>query len=288
MRAATPGILQAGLWILLLLASPLLRAQQTADEERDLARNPLADAIKLPIGESIAFEAGSYNRIANSLQLLPIIPVHISDNWLLLPRIVTTPLAYQPDATRSSGGSIGLGDTIATVFLTPARPGKLVWGVAPSLLIPTSTNSNLGFGKWGLGPSVGALVQPAWGSFWIAVQNLWSLPGNSQRSPVNLMIIETSFSYNLPHDWYLTTNPTINADWTQTGGDRWLVPCGGGVGRTFNMGRQAVDLNLALYYNPVRPARELSPKWQMSLQFTLLYPRKHKEITELMMVGSSK
>jgi len=93
---------------------------------------------------------------------------------------------------------------------------------------------------------------------------------------VNQIQIEASFSYNLPHDWYLFTNPTINADWKESGGSRWLVPFGGGMGRTFNIGRQAVDLNLALYNNAIRPAQQLFPKWQLSLQCTLIYPRKRK------------
>jgi hypothetical protein len=90
------------------------------------------------------------------------------------------------------------------------------------------------------------------------------------------MIIETSLSYNLPHDWYLFTNPTLNADWTAPRAEQWLVPCGGGMGRTFNIGRQAVDLNLALYYNALRPDHQLSAKWQLSLQFTVMYPRERK------------
>lgn len=275
MQASRQKVFRSGLWLVLLVCSTL-RAQQTADELRNLARNPLGDAIKLPIGESISFDAGPYSRTANSLQILPIIPLQVDSNWLLMPRVVTTLAAYQPDVTQPNGGSTGLGDTFASFFLTPAHPGKLVWGVGPALLIPTSTAPILGTGKWGLGPSAGIFIQPHWGSFWVAAQNIWSLPGHEPRPPVNLMIIETSLSYNLPHDWYLVTNPTISASWTELRQDRWLVPCGGGMGRTFNIGRQATDVSLALYYNAIRPTHQLSPKWQVVLQFTLIYPRKRK------------
>jgi len=76
--------------------------------------------------------------------------------------------------------------------------------------------------------------------------------------------------------WGRLTAPTINADWTQVTAERWLVPFGGGAGRTFNIGTQAVDSNVTLYYNAIRPASQLSAKWQLSLQFTLLYPKGHR------------
>jgi len=259
-----------------LFVGPVLRAQETVDELRDLARNPVSDAIKVPFAESINFGAGPYDRTSNSLQLQPVIPLQISKNWLLVPRIVATAVAYEPDVAQTHGGTTGLGDTVATFFFTAFHAGKLIWGVGPSLLIPTATDSRLGAGKWDLGPSAVLLVEPDWGSAGVLVQNIWSLPGHSSRASVNQLQIETSFSYNLPLGWYLVTAPTINADWTQAAGQRWLVPFGGGAGRTFNIRNQAVDTNLALYYNAVRPQSQLSPRWQLSLQLTLIYPKEQK------------
>lgn len=259
------------LWIA-SLAGPSLSAQQTADDIRGLARNPLADAIQIPTGESISFGGVPNDHIANSLQLLPITPLPLTANWLLIPRVVTTVLTYQPDVTRSSGGNTGTGDTIATFFLSPLHSGKIAWGAGPSLLVPTSTNPELGSGKWGLGPAAGLDMRPAWGSFWVAAQNLWSLPGHQSRSSVNQMIIETNLSHNLAQSWYLFTNPTINAAWTESSRDRWQLPCGAGLGRSFKIGTQGVDWNFALYYNAIRP--QFSPKWQVATQFTLIFPRR--------------
>lgn len=261
---------------LVLLLVPFLRAQQSPDEERELARNPVADAIELPLVEDIFFDTGPYGRKANSLQLQPVIPLQISQNFLLVPRVVATPLAYIPDVTQGKGGSIGLGDTIVTLFITPARSGKLIWGVGPAILIPTATDANLGGGKWDIGPSFVLLTEPKWGSAGVLVQNIWSLPGRASRASVDQIQIEASFSWNLPHDWYLLTAPTINADWKLATGKRWLVPFGAGLGRTFEMRHQAVDANVALYYNAIRPAGSPSPKWQLSLQLTLLYPKERK------------
>ena len=272
--------------ILLLLATPALRAQQTTEDLRDLARNPVGDAVKIPFAESINFGAGPYDRTSNCLQIEPTIPFHIAESWLLIPRIVATAVDYQPEANQASHGSTGLGDTVATFFLTPAYTKKVIWGAGPALLIPTTTNTNTGAGKWGLGPSVAVLVQPTWGSLGVLVQNIWSLPGHSQRASVNQMQLETSFSYNFPHGWYLVTAPTFYADWTQPASERWVVPFGGGAGRTFNIGKQAVDSNLTMYYNAIRPSSHLSPRWQLSLEFTLIYPKKRQPAAKDRQVSS--
>ena len=123
--------------------------------------------------------------------------------------------------------------------------------MGPSLLIPAATDTNLGNGKWGLGPSVVMMAEPKWGSAYVVAQNIWSLPGHLNRAAVNQVQIETSLSYNLPSGWYLVTAPTINADWTQVTAERWLVPLGGGAGRTFNICSQAMDTNVTLYYNAI-------------------------------------
>jgi len=114
----------------------------------------------------------------------------------------------------------------------------------------------------------------------LLVQNIWSVAGSSNRSPVNQAQFEPQFSFNLPRGWYLTSQPTIAADWTQPENNRWLVPIGGGAGRTFNIGKQAVDSNIAAYWNAVRPSNPPSPEWQLSMQFTLLFSKRSKTASQ--------
>ena len=247
-------------------------AQSAPEELRKIARNPFADEIKLPFEEDFTFNQGPFNRNANSLAIDPVIPLSITGDWLLVTRIVATALAYQPNSLARTGGTTGIGDTFASFFLSPAHAGKLIWGVGPAVLMPTATSNQLGAGKWGVGPTGAVLTEPEWGSVGVLVQNIWSVAGSSNRPPVNQLQLEPLFSYNLPRGWYLTSNPTIIADWTQPTSQRWLVPIGGGPGRNFNIGKQAVDSNLTFYWNAVRPGNPLSPKWQLNLEFTFLFP----------------
>jgi hypothetical protein len=267
-------ILLTALYLLVTQSSAL--AQISSDELRKIARNPFADVIRLPFEESISFDQGPFDRAPNSLQISPVFPISITPDWLLVTRVVTTAPAYQPNLASSTGGVAGLGDTTVSFFVTPARTGRLIWGFGPAILIPTATNSQLGFGKWGLGPTAAVLVEPAWGSASLLVQNIWSVAGSSNRSPVNQAQFEPQFSFNLPRGWYLTSQPTIIADWTQPENNRWLVPIGGGAGRTFNIGKQAVDSNIAAYWNAVRPSNPPSPEWQLSMQFTFIFTRSLK------------
>lgn len=256
----------------LLLTSATTLAQTAPEELRKIARNPFADEIKLQFEEDFTFNQGPNDRSGNSLTIQPVIPLPVTGDWLLVTRVVTNAITYQPNLVAKSGGITGLGDTTSSFFLTPVHTGKLIWGVGPAVLIPTATSNQTGAGKWGVGPTGAALVEPGWGSVGLVVQNIWSVAGGANHSPVNQLQIEPSFSYNLSRGWYLTSNPTIVADWTLPASERWLLPIGGGAGRSFDIRKQAIDSNLTLYWNAIRPANQFSPKWQLGVQFTFLFP----------------
>ena len=260
-------------WGAYLLLTPATTLAQTAPEElRKIARNPFADEIKAQFEEDFTFSQGPYDRSGNSLAIQPVIPLSVTRDWLLVTRVVADAVTYQPNRAAKKGGTTGLGDTTTSFFLTPVHPGKVIWGVGPAVLMPTATSNQTGAGKWGVGPTAAVLVEPEWGSVGLVVQNIWSVAGGPNRSLVNQFQIEPSFSYNLSRGWYLTSNPTIIADWAQSTSERWLLPIGGGAGRSFNIRKQAIDSNLTLYWNAIRAANQFSPKWQLDVQFTFLFP----------------
>ncbi len=257
-----------------LVLGSLANAQPANDDIRRIAQNPFANVIKVPIEGDLYFGAGPFSRSSSSVEIQPVIPFLISEDWLVVPRIVATATAYQPDTSRDAGGVVGTGDTTPTFFFTPEKSENFVWGFGPSILIPTATNTALGSGKWAAGPSIAVQWQPQWGSLGVLIQNVWSFAGNSHRASVKQMLLEYSLSYNLSRGWYLTTGPTISADWTQSNTNRWLIPSGGGVGRTVKVGKKAVDANACLYVNGTRPESNPYPKWQFSLQVTLFFPER--------------
>jgi len=65
--------------------------------------------------------------------------------------------------------------------------------------------------------------------------------------------LQPFFNYNLRKGWYLTSSPLITANWEAKDDNRWTVPIGGSIGRIFKIGDQAINANIAAYYNVVTP-----------------------------------
>lgn len=94
--------------------------------------------------------------------------------------------------------------------------------------------------------------------------------GDDDRSDVRLMTLRPLVNDNLPDGWYLTTSPSIVANWEADHEDRWLVPVGGGLGKVLVLDGQRISSTLESDYHAERA--ELGPDWQIRVQLSLLYP----------------
>jgi hypothetical protein len=252
------------------------QASTSAESDEALlkaSQNPVADLISVPIQNNINFGIAPYGRVQNVISLQPVIPLNLSDNWMLITRIIQ-PIVWQPYPDQKTGGVFGLGDMNPTFFLAPKHPGALIWGLGPAVVIPTATSQILGQGKLDLGPSAVVLAQPGPWTVGALVSNVWSVAGSGGRPPVNRMALQYFVVYNLPHDWYLNSGPTITADRRASAGNVWTVPFGMGVGKLVNIGKAPVDFSGTFYGNATTPAG--MPPWSMSLQVTLLFPKGSK------------
>jgi len=254
-----------------LFAQPQREAGDT-DSLQKAVQNPVASLISFPVQNNSNFGIGTNNRTQNVLNLQPVIPVGISENWNLIIRWIT-PVIWQPAPTTKDGGVFGFGDMNPTFFFSPAKPRHLVWGVGPAFVLPSATNQQiLGQGKLSIGPSVVALAQPGHWTIGALVNNVWSVAGPSKRPDVNQMTLQYFINYNLNEGWYLTVSPIITANWNATTGNQWVVPVGGGVGRVFRLGFQPLNASVAFFGNAARPAN--SSPWGMRLQIAFLFPKK--------------
>jgi hypothetical protein len=61
-------------------------------------------------------------------------------------------------------------------------------------------------------------------------------------------------------------------NWLAAPGQQWVVPVGGGFGRVFKIGDQAVNASIQAYYNAINPTG--APNWQLRAQLSLLFPEK--------------
>lgn len=233
-------------------------------------QNPVANLISVPLQNNTNFAIGPFNRTQDVLNIQPVIPMNISKNWMVISRIIQ-PIIWQPYPNQTTGGQYGFGDMVPTFFLSPRKPGKLIWGVGPALTIPTATNTILGQGKLSLGPSVVGLAQPGPWTLGALANNVWSVAGSGSRPAVNQMLLQYFITRQLKKGWYITSAPILTSDWKASSGNRWVVPFGGGIGRVMKLGFQPVNLTAQFYGNAVHPAGGSS--WSMRLQITFLYPK---------------
>ena len=255
-------------------------ASTTTSDLQKAVQNPVASLISVPIQNNSNFGVGPYDRTQDVLNIQPVIPAKISKNWMLITRIIQ-PIIWQPYPDQPTGGEYGFGDMNPTFFLSPAKPGKLIWGVGPAFAIPTATNQILGQGKFSMGPSVVALLQPGKWTLGALVNNVWSIAGSGSRPDVNQMLLQYFVNYNLNKGWYITISPILTANWNASSGNVWTVPFGGGVGRVMKLGFQPVNISAAFYGNAVYPSGA-SP-WGMRLQIAFLFPKLTKQQQKMMM-----
>jgi hypothetical protein len=255
-------------------------AADEAEALQKAVQNPVASLISVPVQNNSNFSIGPYHRTQDVLNIQPVIPAHISENWNLITRIIQ-PIVWQPYPNQNTGGEYGLGDMNPTFFLSPAKPGKLIWGVGPTFIIPTATSDITGQGQFSLGPSVVVLTQPKPWTIGALASNVWSVAGESGRAPVNQFLLQYFINYNMKKGWYITLQPIITANWMASSGNVWTVPFGGGIGRIMKLGFQPVNLTAQFYGNAVTPAGG-SP-WSMRLQIAFLFPKFTKAQEKMMM-----
>jgi len=78
-------------------------------------------------------------------------------------------------------------------------------------------------------------------------------------------------NYNLDNGWFLITDIIITANWEATSGNKWTVPLGGGFGRVFTIGKQAINSRVEAYYNVVQP--DGAPEWSFTFTWQFLFPK---------------
>ena len=275
--------------VAILLLSPIAAARQEPENEDQTAnlqkatQNPVASLISVPLQNNTNFGANPGYRNQDVLNIQPVIPIGISKDWNLLLRWIT-PIIYQPVPNAPGTpetGEYGLGDMQPTFFISPKKPGKLIWGVGPVLQLPTATNTFLGQGKLGIGPSTVVLTQPGHWTLGLLENNVWSVAGSGSRPAVNQFLMQYFINYNLKKGWFIGVSPIITANWEASRGNVWTVPFGGGIGRIMKFGAQPVSLVAQFYSNAVHPAN--TPAWTMRLQISFLFPKLSKEQQEMLM-----
>ena len=123
--AAMTGILLYGLTGHLANASETDKASLAK-----AAQNPIASMISLPIQNNTNFGFGPQEKTQNVLNIQPVWPFSIGENWNLITRVIM-PVISQPAVFPEQDREAGLGDTSFTGFFSPSDSGSWTWGLGP-------------------------------------------------------------------------------------------------------------------------------------------------------------
>ena len=111
MNIARLTILCAG-----ILTFGVVTAQDT-DALAKAAQNPISSLISLPFQWNSNFEVGPLNKPQHVLNIQPVYPLSLNDDWNLITRTIL-PVISQPAFGQGQGRETGLGDIQFTAFFS--------------------------------------------------------------------------------------------------------------------------------------------------------------------------
>ena len=158
-----------------------------------------------------------------------------------------------------SGRTTGFGDLYYVGLFSPkkaishASGASSVWGLGFDLAFPTASEDILGDGKYSAGPSA---LYVYLGKKWKVgglVQQYFDFAGDGDRDDVNLTNLQYLYYYSLTPTMSIGAGPNIIANWEADSDNRFTVPIGIGINKTFQLGKVPVRVGVEFHYNVVRP-----------------------------------
>ena len=252
-------------------------AKDEAAQKAELAKklqNPVADLISVPIQNNWDFGIGPADAMRYTANIQPVVPVSISEDWNLIIRTIL-PVIYQgaldntPGAPASVGEShSGLGDTTQSFFLSPKAPWHgWIWGAGPVGYYPTATDSALGAGKWGVGPTVVALRQEHGFTYGILANQIWSVAGWSDQY-ISATYLQPFLSYTTKTYTSFFVNSETTYNWRT---DEATAPINVGAQQLLKIHKQIIALEVGYRYYIEKPSG--GPDWGLRFQIVFLFPK---------------
>ena len=180
---------------------------------------------------------------------------------LTIPAAVTLPLPLP------FGSSTGFGD-IRFVDIAALDAGhSLLFGLGPTFVFPTASDTFSGQGKWQVGPAAAVAFVPRNWLLGILAQNPISFAGDSTRPAANALFLQPFITYQLGHGWFVRSEPQMIFDWETK---KQQLPIDAGIGRVFKIGPQYVNCFVEPSWNVSNDGP--APRYAITFGFSLLYP----------------
>jgi hypothetical protein len=229
-------------------------AQPALAQDTDLAKklsNPIASLVSVPFQLNSDSGYGSTDGSRMVLNIQPVMPFSISEDWILISRTIV-PIVWD-DLSATSGTQSGIGDVVQSLFFSPKAPtsGGLIWGAGPVFLLPTASDDRLGGEKWGAGLTFVGLKQSGPWTYGALANHIWSVAGDSSRNDVSATFLQPFLSYTTPEAWTLSLNLESTYDWE---GESWSVPVNAAISKLVRFGKQPVSFQAGVRHWAETPA----------------------------------
>jgi hypothetical protein len=215
-------------------------ADQSASDLAKKLQNPIGDLISFPFQSNTNFNAGPNGGVQNVLNIQPVIPLHLNNEWNIITRTIL-PIVWNPDLSPAPSVPVGTGPTDFSAFLSPRElKNGWLWGVGPIVQIPTVSGPGMGSNVWGAGPTAVIVYSKGPWVTGVLANNVWSFGGTQGPlgNAYSNFLMQPFVNYNFGGGWYIGSAPIITANW-DTSGRKWTVPVGTNAGRVFKIGSRA-------------------------------------------------
>jgi len=167
------------------------------------------------------------------------------------------------------GRTTGFGDTYYVGLFAPSEPtllsngAKFLWGVGFDLGFDTASKDVLGGGKYSAGPSALAVYMGETFKGGALVQHYWDFAGDSDRNDINMSNIQYLYYWSLDEVTSIGAGPNILINWDQNSDNRYTVPVGFGINRTFQFGKVPVRMGLEYFKTAISPDDVVASDWSV-------------------------
>jgi hypothetical protein len=231
-------------------------------------QNPVANLISVPFQNNLDFGIGSTHAMQYKVNVQPVIPISISNDWNLITRTIL-PIYYAESPVAGGRDTSGLGDIVQSFFFSPKKPvGGWIMGGGPVFLYPSATDNALGGQKWGAGPTAVLLKQNSGWTYGILANHIESFAGSSSRQPISATFLQPFLSYTTKTFTTYGINTESTYDWQHS---QWTVPLNLTVAQLVKLGKQPVQFQLGGRYYPEKPTG--GADWGIRFGVTLLFPK---------------
>lgn len=259
------------LCILLAFAAHLAGQAEPEHNATDLAKttqNPVGDIVSLPFQFNFSTGDTLKDQTYLNVNFQPVIPIHISKSVTFISRTIIPMNSYPGEnGTRYSG----VGDIQQQTFFTPAKAGKVIWGIGPAFSLPVATALPFQTGTWAAGGSAVLLAMPGPWVIGSLFSQLSPLSDSNGKPRTNAFLWQYFINYNFGKGWAIATAPSMTANWDAARDQRWTIPVGIGISRTLVFNKQPMTLGFQYYNNVKRP--DGTPSTMVRFVVAFIFPQ---------------